>query len=189
MTVTEYIKGRLMAANQKYKDNSRDGFDFWEQHIRLVVEGSLVLAEEYGADREIVELGALLHDIALVSSVGKRRDHHINGGKIADKLLTKYGYPDDKKARVLGCVLHHKSSKYAENIEEICVADGDILAHFRNIPLCFVSACRRRKFNTSSVDGWVRYFQQEWDDLSVRTKQSFKPEYDTVMDVLFGWLR
>ena len=33
---------------------------------------------------EIVKLGALLHDIALICKVGDRKDHHING-KIKDR--------------------------------------------------------------------------------------------------------
>ena len=32
---------------------------------------------------EIVSLGALLHDIALINRVGDRKDHHINGEIIA----------------------------------------------------------------------------------------------------------
>lgn len=68
-----------------------------------------------------------MHDITLVSEIGTRAEHHIYGKIIAEKLLSEYGYPDDRKERVLGCILHHKSSKHATNIEEICVADADII--------------------------------------------------------------
>lgn len=188
MTVFDFIKDRLMTANQEYIDNSADRFDYWEQHIKLVVKEALILAEEYGADKEIVELGALLHDIASVSNIGTRQEHHTNGKIIADKLLTEYGYPGDKKEKVLGCILHHRSSKYAENLEELCVADADIIAHYDNIPMCFSVAFKYKKINMESVAEWIKYFEYDYNDLSDRTKRTFKPRYDNIMDVLFGTL-
>lgn len=188
MTVTEFIKDKLMTANQAYIERSPDHFDFWNQHIKLVVKETLILAAEYGADKEIAELGALLHDIALVSNIGTRQEHHINSKNIADELLTQFGYPSGKKERVLGCVLHHRSSKYAENIEEVCVADADIISHYDNIPMCFGVAFKYNKINTESVNEWIKYFEHDWNDLSERTKQTFKPRYDNIMHVLFGSL-
>lgn len=47
------------------------------------------LAKTYHADVEIVELGALLHDISMPSEYGSRKEHHIYGEKIAEELLTK----------------------------------------------------------------------------------------------------
>lgn len=63
MSVTEFIKDKLMTANCEYIESSDDRFNFWEQHVKLVVKEALLLAEEYGADKEIVELGALLMGI------------------------------------------------------------------------------------------------------------------------------
>ncbi|NLB15496.1 MAG: HDIG domain-containing protein [Clostridiales bacterium] len=188
MTVTEFAKGRLMAANRKHIEKSEDHFDFWEQHIRIVVKEALILADLYGADKEIVELGALLHDIALVSDFGKRNEHHKNGAAITYGILSEYGYPDDRKSHVMGCVFNHRSSKNAENIEELCVGDADIISHYYNIPMCFTEAFKRGKIKTGSVDEWVRYFEDDWNDMSERTKKIFKPKYDNIMDVLFGAL-
>jgi len=188
MTVTEFVKDKLMLENRRYTEKTADHYDYWEQHIKLVVKEALILADEYSADKETVELGALLHDIALISEVGTRAEHHINGKILADKILSEYGYPDDKKQCVLGCVLHHRSSKYAENTEELCVADADIISHYDNIPMCFGVAFKYGKINTDSVDEWIKYFEHDWNDLSERTKVTFKPRYDMIMDVLFGAL-
>ncbi len=185
MTVIEFIKEKLMLENRKYADKAADHFDFWEQHIKLVVKEALILADEYKADKEIVELGALLHDIALVSETGTRAEHHTNSKLIADRLLSEYSYPEDRKQHVLGCILHHRSSKNAENIEELCVADADIISHYDNIPMCFGCAFKYNIINTDSVDEWIKYFEYDWNDLSERTKVTFKPRYDTITDVLF----
>ena len=38
-----------------------------------------------------------------------------------------------KIKKVVGCVLSHRTSKNCTNIEELCVADADILAHLDNM--------------------------------------------------------
>lgn len=125
-----------MEINKLYIDNSSDNYNFWESDVKYVVNEAKLLAKKYDADSEVVEIAALLHDIALMSKVGDKKAHHINGVKIAKELLDKICYPLDKTDRVLGCILNHRSSNYATNIEELCVADADILAHFDNIPMC-----------------------------------------------------
>ena len=134
MNITELIKEELLKRTNAFKE--KDGYDFWEDHIQYVVKNSIMLAEKYGADIEIVELGALLHDIAMPSEIGPREEHNVYGAKIAEDLLTEYGYPKDRIERVKACVLNHRGSKDLprNTIEEECVADADVLAHFDSIP-------------------------------------------------------
>ncbi len=183
MDIIQAVKDYVLSANKEYADHSPDHYDFWEQHIRFVVKESLILAETYGADQEVVELGALLHDIALVKKTGTRAEHHINGKIIAEQLLSQIDYPSDKKERVLNCILHHRSSKQAETIEELCVADADIIAHFDNIPMCFNSAYRS---NIISIPALIDYFAGDYSDLSDKAKEAFNLRYESIMNVLFG---
>ena len=183
MRIIEQVKNELLRRNQKYIEKV-DSYDFWNNHIRYVVEEALKLASVYGADKEIVELGALLHDIALVSNIGTKADHHIQGAKIAEEILTNLKYPQDKREKVVNCVLHHRSSKNAENIEELCVCDGDILAHFDNIPNAFVVGVK--KHNISKPEQFKAWLQKDFDDLSDKTKETFKYKYENIMQVLFG---
>ena len=80
--VTEKIKQELLIRYEKSKE--KDGYDFQNEHIKYVVENAVKLANEYGADVEIVKLGALLHDIAMPSEYGEREQHHIYGAEIAE---------------------------------------------------------------------------------------------------------
>lgn len=64
----------------------------------------------------------------------------------------------------------------------------DIITHYDNIPMCFGVAFKHNKIATNSVAEWIKYFEHDWNDLSERTKQTFKPRYDVIMDVLFGAL-
>ena len=174
------IKSEVLAKNQTYIDESDDHYDFWEQHIKYVVNNALNLATQNGADAEIVELGALLHDIALIAKVGTKKDHHVNGAVLAKELLAKYDYPQDKAELVIGCVLNHRTSKSATNIEELCVADADILAHFDNMDMIINNIKR----NNSTVDEVLERCRRDFMDLSDNSKEVFKPKYDLFVEEL-----
>lgn len=60
--ITQYV----IQQSEKYKKESDDSYDFWNEHVRYVCREALELAQRYHADMEIVALGALLHDIALI---------------------------------------------------------------------------------------------------------------------------
>ena len=183
--VEKYVKDKI----EEYKDNSDDHYDFWNEHIKYVYEESLKLAEEYNADKEIVALGALLHDIALINKVGERKDHHINGEIIASDVLTNLEYDEIKKERVLKCVYNHRSSKNATSIEELCVGDADILAHFDNIPMLFNSAYNRNNVSLNDVREWMKnVFEKDYSDLSDKTKKVFKEKYDLIYEIVIGKL-
>jgi len=184
MSIVKDIENELMILNQKYIDESKDGYDFWNSHIKHVVREAKILAKNYNADLEIVELGALLHDIALVAKIGTKDSHHLNGVLMAKELLEKYGYSKEKTNRVMNCVLNHRSSKNTETIEEMCVADADIIAHFYNIPSSFVLGVK--KFNFKKAEEFIEWFKKDYEDLSEQTKVVFKDKYNNIMNVLFN---
>ena len=179
--VKMYVKERI----EEYKNNSDDHYDFWDEHIKYVYDESLKLADLYNANKEVVALGSLLHDIALINKVGERRDHHINGEIIAKEVLSNLNYDKDKMNRVLKCVYNHRSSHNAESIEEICVADADILAHFDNIPMIFYSAFNRYNISLNEVSDWIyNSFEHDFNDLSDRTKDLFRDKYNQICNIV-----
>ena len=187
MNIVDQVKDYVLKEIEKYKEESDDNYDYWEEHIKYVYEESIRLAELYGADIEIVSLGALLHDIALIAKIGKKNDHHINGETISKVVLTDLKYDPDKMNRVLKCVLHHRSSKNAETIEETCVADADVLAHFDNISMAYNYAFITKGMNLSETKTWIKdAFEKDYDDLSERTKESFKERYKLIKDVVLN---
>lgn len=187
MDYIDLIKNEVKSKIEEYILNSEDHYDFWNEHIKYVYEESRRLADLYNADIEIVSLGALLHDIALILKLGNRKEHHINGKILANEILGKYSYSEDKIEKVLGCVYNHRSSKNATTMEELCVADADILAHFRNIPMLFNSAFIRNKINLSEVRAWLKEaFEKDYNDLSDKTKEIFKEEYKQICKVVLG---
>ena len=163
--IEKYVKER----SEEYRNSSSDNYDFWNEHIKYVYYEAERLAKKYDADVEIARIGALLHDIALIECVGDRKDHHINGKILSNDILDKYDCPEEKKERILGCVLHHRSSKNATNNEELCVCDADILAHFDNMPMVFYSAFNRYNVKLCDIYEWLdENFEKDYNDLSDR---------------------
>ena len=181
--IIEQIRNEFMLLNQKYIDETSDKYDFWNNHVKYVVKEAVELAKKYGADLEIVELGAILHDIALVARIGLRENHHIAGAKMARILLKKYNYPQEKIERVANCVLNHRSNSYTETIEETCVADADIISHFYNIPMAFIYGVNGRGLYMSGQ--FLNWFKKDYYDLSDQTKVTFKDRYNKIMKFLF----
>lgn len=187
MNIVELIEKYVKDKIEEYKLTAEDHYDFWNEHIKYVYKESIELAKKYNANIEVVSLGALLHDIALICKVGDRKEHHINGEKLANEILEQFNYSGLMKERVLKCVYNHRSSKNAETIEELCVADADILAHFDNIPMLFNSAFNRNNIKLNDVRNWMKEcFKKDYNDLSDKTKETFQDKYEIICEVVLG---
>lgn len=187
MNIVEKVEKEVKKYIEEYKNNAEDNFDFWNEHIKYVYQEAIDLAKKYHADMEIVQLGALLHDIALILQIGTKIDHHIHGKKIAEEILSEYSYPTDKMNKVCNCIYNHRSSKNATTIEELCVADADILAHFDNIPMLFNAAYNRCHVNLNEVRIWMRKaFEEDFYNLSEKTKESFQGKYKQICEIVLG---
>lgn len=75
----------------------------WE-HVKAVVKNAIKLAALTGADADVVEAAAWLHDIAKDSG----EDHPRQGAKMARQLLVKTDFPEAKIAAVAQAIEEHK---------------------------------------------------------------------------------
>ena len=187
MNITEIIKEEVIKRDKE--DQKTREYSFYEEHIKYVVKNAKELAKKYKADIEIVELAALLHDIAIISKVGDREEHHINGSIIAEELLTKYNYPKDKIERVKQCILKHRGSVTIprNTIEEEIIADADAISHFDNITLLYLTAIKRKGKNIKEASLWVeKKLAKDYNKLSERTKLDLKDRYENIVNILFN---
>lgn len=73
------------------------------EHVERVFNTATFLAVEEKADVELVQVGALLHDIGWV--VGE--PHNENGAKLASEILKDIHYPERQIEKVARIVLYH----------------------------------------------------------------------------------
>lgn len=103
----------------------------WEHTLRVIHNAKLILESEKKADRKVVILGALMHDIARADEIAikGKQCHALRGAEIADEILKKQNLQKDFRKRIVQCIKTHRyrSSHDPETIEEQIVYDADKL--------------------------------------------------------------
>lgn len=184
--IVETVKNILL--NYSKESFEKDGYDFWNNHIKYVFKHSHDMAINRGADVEVCELAALFHDMAMVANFGPRDDHANYGAQMAHSILTELGYPSDKMELVEKCVLHHRHSwnKPRETMEEQIIADADVIAHLDSIPSLFSLAYNKIGLSMEEGKEFVKKkLMGDYTKLSSQTKKELKERFDTIMKVLF----
>ncbi len=77
-----------------------------KRHVELVRRFAVELAEKEGADRKVVEIAAVLHDVGLPDG---REKHHLRGRELTKEFLKDVEMEEKKKEMVLECVLKHRT--------------------------------------------------------------------------------
>ncbi len=103
------------------------------EHTFRVLKLAKRIAEKEGkANMEVIELAALLHDIARVKEDSDKTgntDHAVLGAEMAREILKKYGYPDDVVDAVYHAIRTHRfrGENIPETIEAKILFDADKL--------------------------------------------------------------
>lgn len=115
---------------------------FYEMHQKEVIKYAEKLLKLYKqADRQTVLIACWLHDIAHYYARNSReilevkKDHHLNGAKVAEKFLKKYNLGKAEVEKIAGCILKHRNHPphIARTLEEKIVVVADTLSHFGSI--------------------------------------------------------
>jgi HD superfamily phosphodiesterase len=116
-------------------------------HVPLAFDFALQLLEHHPeADREVVLLAILLHDCgwAVVDQEAiyaegfgpgmfesdVRREHEVQGARIATEILDGLGYPAPTRAAVVAIIDGHDTRREAASPEDALVKDADALWRF-----------------------------------------------------------
>lgn len=160
---------------------------YW--HIEAVVRNGALLAEQYGADQEVVMIAAWLHDVASITDFSLYSEHHLYGAEMAREILVRLGYEEEKICLVQRCIRNHRGSVRLEreNAEELCVADADAAAHFDSVPSLLHLACREQGMVFEEGRKFVKAkLERSFQKLSPQGKDFFQNKYRQAVDVLDG---
>jgi len=156
-------------------------------HIAAVVKNAEILAENYGADKEIVMIAAWLHDIASITDYSLYNLHHIHGAEMAYGILKGYGYDEQKIALVQKCIRNHRGSINSEKTspEELCVADADAISHFDSVPSLLYLAYVQKGMGIEEGREFVKNkLTRSFGKLSAESKKFYQNKFEQVMEVL-----
>lgn len=114
---------------------TKDEYNLYREHVQYVYKYVRQLAANKDVDHEVLELSALLHDIAMTDIKLDRSKHNEYGSEIAEKLLRENNYPERKIEFVKKCILNHSSKRieYRTTEEEKILVDADGLSHFDSV--------------------------------------------------------
>ena len=187
--IVDKVRAFVQEKCNQHKANPEYGYyDYWNDHIKRVIYHAIRLANDYGVDVEIVELGALLHDISMPSEYGERSEHHFFSAEMAENLLSELSYPNEKIAIVRKCVFNHpgRNAHLRDSLEESCVSDADALAHFDRIPSLFKLAFSVLNMDLNEGRNYVKSrLQGDYDGLSEHLKPVYRAKFETIMETVF----
>ena len=117
-TIEEVAEGYC----QQYIDDP----SLWETHTQLVRAFAVKLARIEGADVQVVEIAALLHDAGKYQG---REDHHLRSVEIAADVFQTLALAESKKHLILKCIAKHRTQFAHENdeLEVKIIQSADVL--------------------------------------------------------------
>ena len=163
------------------------GYEIWTCHIISVVKYAKTLAKQLGANEELVEIAALLHDYSSIKNEDMYEEHHMYGAIEAQKLLQGLNYPQDKIDIIKDCIICHRGSvkRQQKTKEAICVASADAMAHIDQVPSLLHLAYHNRKMNVQDGADWVsRKIERSFNKLCPEAKDIMKEKYESAKIVL-----
>jgi uncharacterized protein len=142
-------------------------FNYRWEHVRAVVRLAVCLAERTGADREVVEAAAWLHDVAK----GESRDHGRDGAVLARRILAETDYPPDKVDAVAEAIAKHAGTTTPEPVEPLEAAvvwDADKLSKL-GATIALHGIGYLLKEGEGTTEGLIERSAVEWQEQIVRS--------------------
>ena len=169
------------------KETNKYRYGIWSHHIVLVVKYGKMLAQKLGADSEIVEIAALLHDYASIKKEPLTPEHHLHSAQEADKILRSFGYPEDKITAVKQCIVSHRGSIDIEKqtVEAVCLASADAIAHIDQIPSLFYLVFVQHQMDIDEGTAWIKAkLERSWNKLCPEGKEMIKDKYEAAKKIV-----
>ncbi|MBT3230577.1 HD domain-containing protein [Candidatus Uhrbacteria bacterium] len=182
MNIAKAVQEHMLEESKKCKNDYRDAY---VEHFVPVVKYAKQLAKEVGADQEVVEIAAWLHDIGSIH--GYKDVHHEYGRDYAQKYLSGVGYPQDKIDMVKHAIYAHRGSKSIEREtkEAECVADADAFSHIYNVVSLFRLAFKDKQLETDDAREFVRSkLERSHKKLSTHARGIIDEYYSAAMIIL-----
>lgn len=163
------------------------GYGIWTHHIVSVVSFGRELSARLGADAEIVELAALLHDYAGIKDVRLEPDHHLHSADEAQRMLDALGYPIKRTERVAACIYTHRASQglLPETLEARCLASADAMAHIAQVPSLLHLAYVEKGLGIGEGAAWVAAkLRRSYGKLCPEARELIETRYRTALGLL-----
>lgn len=185
--IVQKMQQEIINRSNYFEDQTRgtkDEYNIYREHIQYVYKYVCLLSKDKNVDHEVLELSALLHDIAMTDRTLDRSKHNEYGSVIAEQLLRENNYPEDKVQFVKKCILNHSSKRaeYRTTEEERILVDADGLSHFDSINNLYNLAHNVMELNDEDTIKFIQdKLTRDYNEISDDLKYLIDEKYNRVM--------
>ena len=185
--IVSKMQQEIMRRSNEFEEETKgtkDEYNIYKEHIQHVYKYVIILSENKNVDREVLELSALLHDIAMTDKNLDRAKHNEDGSVIAEQLLRQEEYPEDKIQFVKKCILNHSSkrSAFRTSEEEQILVNADGLSHFDAISNLYSLAHNVMEFNDEDSIKFVQdKLTSDYNEISPEIRYLIDDKYSKIM--------
>lgn len=186
--ILQKMQQEIINRSNKFEEQTKgtkDEYNIYREHIQYVYKYVCLLSKYKNVDHEVLELSALLHDIAMTDKSLDRAKHNEYGALIAEQLLRENGYPEDKIDFVKKCILNHSSKRaeYRTTEEEKILVNADGLSHFDSINNLYSLAHNVMELNDEDTIKFIQdKLTRDYNEISDELKYLIQDKYDSVMN-------
>lgn len=166
---------------------TKDEYNIYREHIQYVYKYVCLLSKDKNIDHEVLELSALLHDIAMTDMTLDRSKHNEYSAEIAEQLLRDNYYPEDKVQLVKKCILNHSSKRveYRTAEEERILVNADGLSHFDSINNLYNLAHNVMELNDEETLKFIKdKLTRDYNEISDNLKYLIQDKYNSIITAM-----
>jgi putative nucleotidyltransferase with HDIG domain len=160
---------------------------FFDQHLSVVADCATSLAERLGADLEVVEMAAYLHDISAVFDPATMPNHPRQSADLATQILVEHGYPKGRASDVARAIASHSHPLPigSASLEEVCVSNADAAARILRPAYWMYFVFGIRKYGFEEGRQWLReLIEKQWRVLIEPAKELVGNQYGATLELL-----
>ena len=186
--IVSKMKQEIINRSNSFEEQTKgtkDEYNIYREHIQYVYKYVCLLSKDKNVDHEVLELSALLHDIAMTDRNLDRAKHNEYGAEIAEQLLQENNYSENKVEFVKKYILNHSSKRaeYRTTEEEKILVDADGLSHFDSINNLYSLAHKVMELNDEES---IRFIQdkltKDYNEISEELNYLINDKYKKVMN-------
>lgn len=177
MTLNQFKKAKEVIHKRLIVDKEKELYC----HIQFVLKMGLELAEKYRADKRIIEIVCLLHDVGRDHETGGE-DHGDAGARISIELLRNSGISKKEMNVIIACIKNHNKKLLSYTLEEKIVITADsaskVLYHE-----AFMLLCKKQTFKDRCEWG-KKYLEKGYNNvLFPEIKKNITNKYKTLKSI------
>ena len=185
--ITDIVAQRVEAACQQADNKLTSAF--YPEHILVVADSCERLGNELHADREILLLSALLHDISAIRDIETLSDHAARSSEAAESLLRDLDYPRDRAGRIKQTILRHSTpiAPGEGSVEEVVLSNADAVSLIVSPSFWLYFAFRVRSMCYEEGLRWYsRRIAANWERMIRPAKDMVADRYEQIRTLLPG---